>query len=53
MKTEYSLFRLASKKKKKKRFLGEPLPFLKRDNIAIERESVTRFLGVLIDENLS
>ena len=48
-KTTYSLFHPASKK----RFLREPLPFLKSDNIAIERENVTKFLGVLIDENLS
>ena len=37
----------------KKRFLREPIPFLKMDNIFIERENVTKFLGVLIDENLS
>ena len=43
-KTKYSLFDPASKK----RFLGEPLPFLKMDNISIERENVTKFLGVLI-----
>ena len=48
-KTKYSLFHPASKK----RFLREPLPFLKMDNIAIERENVTKFIGVLIDENLS
>ena len=48
-KTKYSLFHLASKKG----FLREPLPFLKMDNIATERENVTKFLGVLIDENLS
>ena len=28
-------------------------PFLKMNNIAIEREDVSKFLGVLIDENLS
>ena len=48
-KTIYSLFHPASKK----RFLREPLPFLKLDNIVIERENVTNILGVLIDENLS
>ena len=48
-KAKYSLFHSASKK----RFLREPLPFLKMDNIAIERENVTKFIGVLIDENLS
>ena len=48
-KTIYSLFHPPSKK----RFLRETLPFLKVDNIAIERENVTNILGVLIDENLS
>ena len=48
-KTKYSLFHPASKK----RFLREPIPFLNMDNIFIERENVTKFLGVLIDENLS
>ena len=48
-KTKYSLFHPASKK----RFLREPLPFLKMDNIAIERENVTKLLDVPIDENLS
>ena len=37
----------------KKRFLREPLPFLKMNNIAIERENVTKFRGAYIDENLS
>ena len=40
-KAKYSLFHSASKK----RFLREPLPFLKMDNITIERENVTKFLG--------
>ena len=31
----------------------EPLPFLKKDKIVIERKNVTSFLGVLFDENLS
>ena len=48
-KTKYSLFHPASKKM----VLKEPLPFLIMDNIVIERENVTKFLGVLIDENLS
>ena len=48
-KTTYSLFHPASKK----RFLREPLSFLKMDNILIERENATKFLGVLVDENLS
>ena len=37
----------------KKGFLREPLPFLKTNNIAIERENVTKILDVRIDENLS
>ena len=49
-KTKYSIFHPASKKK---RFLRESLPFLKMDNIVIERGNVTKFLGVLIEENLS
>ena len=48
-KIKYSLFPPASQK----RFLREPIPFLEMDNIFIERENVTKFLGVLIDENLS
>ena len=48
-KTKYSLFHPASKK----RFLREPLTFLKMDNIVIERENATKFLGAIIDENLS
>ena len=48
-KIKYSLFHPASKK----RFLRESLPFLEMDNIVIERENVTKFLGVLTDENLS
>ena len=47
-KTKYSLFHPASIF-----FLREPLPFLKIDNITIESENVTKFLGVLIDGNLS
>ena len=39
--------------KNKKRFLREPLAFLKMDKIDNDRENVTKFLGVLIDENLS
>ena len=46
-KTKYSLFHPTSKKG----FLREPLPFLKIDNIVIERENVTKFLGVLVDEH--
>ena len=48
-KTKYSLFHPASKKI----FLTEPLPFLKMVKIVIKTENVTKFLGVLIDENLS
>ena len=48
-KTKYSLFHPAAKK----RFLKDPIPTLKMDNTAIDRENVTKFLGVLIDENLS
>ena len=48
-KTKYSLFHPASKK----RFLREPLTFLKMDNIVIERENATKFLGVIIDKNFS
>ena len=48
-KAKYSLFHPTSKK----RFLREPLPFLKIDNIVIKRGNVTKFLGVLIDDNLS
>ena len=42
-----------SLKKKKKRTLRELLPFFKMNNISIERENVTKFIGVNIDENLS
>ena len=49
-KAKYSIFHPASKKK---RFLRESLPYLKMDNIVIERENVTKFLAVLIEENLS
>ena len=48
-KTKYSLFQPASKKI----FLRETTPSLKMDNIFIEKQNVTKFLGVLIDENLS
>ena len=41
------------KKKKMKIFLRESLPFLKMDTIVIERENVTKFPHVLIEENLS
>ena len=47
-KTEYTLFHPS-----KKRFLREPLPFFKLNNTVIERENITKFLGVLIDKNLS
>ena len=38
---------------KKKRHLRETLPFLKMDNIAMDRENVNKFLSILIYENLS
>ena len=49
--TKNKIFSISSSLKK--RFLREPLPFLKMDNVVIERENVTKFVGVLIDKNLS
>jgi hypothetical protein len=48
-KTKWSLFHSASKK----RFIPEILPKLFMDDNEIQRQTVTKFLGVLIDENLS
>ena len=48
-KTKFALFHSSSKK----RFIPKKLPDLYMDNILIQRENVTKFLGVLIDENLS
>ena len=48
-KTKFSLFHPEHKKKN----LCEKLPTLKIDNTEIKREKVTRFLGILIDENLT
>ena len=48
-KTKWSLFHPSSKK----RFLTRNLPRLYIDNLAIKRESVTKFLGVYIDENIT
>jgi len=48
-KTKWSLFHRSAKK----RFLPESLPKLYIDNINIQRDRVTKFLGVYVDENLS
>jgi len=48
-KTKWSLFHPTSKK----RFLPKVLPDLLIDGLKIERDKVTKFLGVFIDENLS
>ena len=48
-KTKWSLFHQSGKK----RFLPESLPKLYIDNINIQRDRVTKFLGVYIDENLT
>ena len=48
-KTKFSLFHSP----KKKTIITKQLPILKMDNAEINRKSVTKFLGVLIDENLS
>jgi hypothetical protein len=48
-KTKWILFHSASKR----RFVPSLLPQLQIDNCVIERETVTKFLGVLIDENLN
>jgi hypothetical protein len=48
-KTKCMLFHSASKR----RLIPSVLPQLQIDNDVIERETVTKFLGVLIDENLS
>ena len=44
-----SLFHL----QKKNRFIANDLPILYIDNFEIVRESVTKFLGIFIDENLT
>ena len=48
-KTNYTLFHSKHKKSK----IPDTLPDLFMDNIKIERKTVTKFLGVLVDENLS
>ena len=48
-KTKYSLFHQTVKKKN----IPTNLPFLQINNINIERNTITKFLGVLIDENLN
>ena len=48
-KTKWSIFHAPSKK----RFLPKELPHLFIDNIHITRETVTKFLGVYIDENIT
>ena len=48
-KTKFSLFYSA----RKKSFIPDELPVLKIDNIDITRDNVTKFLGILIDENLT
>ena len=48
-KTKFSLFHPNSKK----RFVPADLPLLKIDNTRIIRDHITKFLGVLIDENLT
>ena len=49
LKTKFSLFHPSGKK----RGIPNNLPLLKIDNRNIERNVVTKFLGVLIDENLN
>ena len=48
-KTKFSIFHPSSKR----RFIPTELPILKIDDVHITRDPVTKFLGVLIDENLS
>ena len=48
-KTKFSLFHPNSKK----RFVPADLPLLKIDDTRIIRDPITKFLGVLIDENLT
>ena len=48
-KTKWSLFHPSSKK----RLLPQTLPQLFIDDVTVKRENVTKFLGVLIDENIS
>ena len=48
-KTKFSLFHQS----RKKRFIPKNLPKLYIDNVEIQRDTVTKFLGVYIDENLT
>ena len=48
-KTKFTLFHSSGKK----RLIPADLPPLKIDNTYIKRNIVTKFLGVLIDENLN
>ena len=38
---------------KKKRLIANDLPILYIDNFGIGRESITKFLGIFIEENLA
>ena len=48
-KTKWTLFH----SQKKKRLIANDLPILYIDNFEIVRESVTKFLGIFIDKNLT
>ena len=48
-KTKWTLFHSSSRK----RFIPEVLPNIVIDELVIEREEITKFLGVLIDENIN
>ena len=48
-KTKWTLFH----SEKKKRLIANDLPILYIDNFEIVRESVTKFLGIFIDKNLT
>ena len=48
-KTKFSLFHSL----RRKSIIPDQLPTLKMDNTEINREKVTKFLGILIDENLT
>jgi hypothetical protein len=48
-KTKFSLFHPIGKKK----YIANNLPALQLNNVDIKRDPVTKFLGILIDENLS
>ena len=48
-KTKWTLFH----SEKKKRLIANDLPILYIENFEIVRESVTKFLGIFIDKNLT